>query len=460
MVKKKSKKEIEELKHRARRYSIKEGIFASGRTSFGDHFISPFAIAINTSNSVVALLSSIAGILGPLSQTFSSRLMEKHSRKTIVRKTVFYESLIWLPLILLAFLFYKGIVPAILPIALIITYALFVIISNLSHPAWFSWMGDLVDEKYRGRWFSKRSFIMGIASTIFILSAAVFLDYSKKNNWTMIGFMVLFFLAFLSRLNCWKIFKKQYEPKLKLKKGYYFSFTNFVVEMKKNNFGRFTIFKATISLASGITSALIPIYLLRNLGFDYVTYTIVLFSGSLFSIIVMNFWGKLADKYGNYRVIVLSSIAIPTIPILWILSPNPIYLILGPSLIGGVFWAGFNLASANFIYDNVSSQKRGLAVSYHNLINGIGLGIGAGIGAILIKFTPQFYFKPIVLIFIFGSLIRALVVFFGISAIKETKQTQKFKSQAFAKIVLKQAKPTLTEDMHQLMSIKTYLEEK
>ena len=40
----------------------------------------------------------------------------------------------------------------------------------------------------------------------------------------MLVFGFLFLLAFFSRLLSWLILKKQYEPKIKLKKGYYFSF--------------------------------------------------------------------------------------------------------------------------------------------------------------------------------------------------------------------------------------------
>ena len=112
------KTSIKELKHHSRRLSIKEGIFAAAKGSFGDSYISPFAIAINASNSVVALLSSISGLLGPLTQIFGSKLIEKHSRKKIILKAVFFESLLWLPLILLAILYYKGISITLLPFLL------------------------------------------------------------------------------------------------------------------------------------------------------------------------------------------------------------------------------------------------------------------------------------------------------------------------------------------------------
>ena len=110
---------LKKLKHKARRISIKEGMFASAKTSFGDHYVSPFAIAINTSNPMIALLSAISGLLGPLSQIFGSKLIEKYSRKKIILKTVLIESLMWTPLVIIAFLFYKGIISTMLPLLLL-----------------------------------------------------------------------------------------------------------------------------------------------------------------------------------------------------------------------------------------------------------------------------------------------------------------------------------------------------
>jgi MFS family permease len=462
MVKeKKDTPRIKELKHQARRHSIKEGIFASAKGAFGDYYISPFAIAINASSSLVAFLSSITGLLGPLTQIFSSRLMEKHPRKKIILKSVFFEALMWLPLIIIAILFYKGILVSTLPLLLLISFSLYVILANIGTPSWFSWMGDIIDEKYRGRWFSKRNLIMGFVSVVLAISASLFLNYFKQNNWTMWGFIILFSLALLARIACWRIFKKQYEPKIKLKKGYYFSFWDFVKNAPKNNFGKFSIFRALLSFSCYISSPLIVVYLLRNLQFNYTTYMIIILSSSIFSLIVLKIWGNFSDKYGNYKILGITTILIPIIPILWIISPSPIYLVLVPGFIGGISWAGFNLAARNFIYDNVSQQKVGLAASYYNMLNGFGIFLGAGIGALLIKFLTISFIEPIIFIFILGSLIRMIIVFWWIPKMKEIRKTKNFDSSKTLKnIIFKQAKPTLIEEAHEIMSIKRYLQTK
>ncbi|MFC1710772.1 MFS transporter [Nanoarchaeota archaeon] len=464
MVTKREPKEprrIKALKKEARNHNIKEGVFATIKDSFGVHFISPFAIAINSSNAMVAMLSSITGLLGPLSQISGSKLIEKYSRKKILLRAVLLEAFVWLPLILLAFLFNKGILTNMLPMVLLLFFSIYIIFLNVGHPAWFSWTGDIVDEKYRGRWFSKRTLIIGFISVVLAIGASFFLDYFKNMGLTMYGFMILFFLAFLARLMSWKIYKKEYEPKLKLKKGHYFSFGEFLLNAPKNNFGKFAIFRAFLGFATTISSALIAIYLLRQLGFAYTTYMIITLAGAFFSLIVLELWGKFADKYGNYRVLRLTSALIPLVPILWILHPSPLYLIFVPQLVGGIAWAGFHLSAGNFIYDNVSKQKRGLAVSYYNMLLGMGVFLGAGLGALLIKYLTTNLLESIFTIFVISGIIRLIVVFWGIPKVKEIKKIGKFKSsRAIKDIVFKHGKSTLLEEAHEIMSIKKYLNTK
>lgn len=455
----KDSREIEKLKKKARDHTVKEGIFASVKTSFGSYYLSPFAVAINVSSSLVALLTSISGLLGPISQIFGSKLITKYSRKKIILRSVLLESLVWLPLILICFLFYKNIITQMLPLLLLLLFSLYTIFFNVNHPAWFSWMGDIVDENKRGRWFSKRHLIMGFFSVILTISAAFLLDYFKKQDLVMVGFGLLFSLAFLGRITCWKIFRYVYEPKIKLKKADCISFWEFLFNAPKNNLGRFTIFRSFFAFATYITTPLVVIYLLRNLDFSYATYMIIIFSGTVFSLLFIELWGKLADNYGNYTVLCITSITLPIVPILWILNSSPIYLIL-PSAVSGIAWAGFLLASTNFIYDNTEAQKRGFIISYFNMISGVGIFLGAGLGAILIKYVNTSLVEPIIAIFIIGALARMLVVYFGLSQINEVRKTRKIHSpREFTDMVLKEAKPTIIEEVHEIMSIKKYFKE-
>ncbi len=448
---------VRKLKHQARRKSIKEGIFNSAKTSFGDKFVHPFAIAINTSNPLVAVLTSISGFLGPLSQLFSAQKFEKYSRKKIVTISVILETLMWLPFIAIAILFSKGILTNLLPVLLLLAFSIYIILANASHPHWFSWVGDIVDDKYRGRWFSKRNLLIGVASVILAVLAAIFLDYFKKLNLTMLGFAILFSLALISRLTSWAILKKQYEPRLKFKKENYFSFWEFLRKSSRNNFGKFTLFRASYAFAGAISGAVWSIYILRYLGFNYFTYMIILVSEIIFSLILLELWGIFADKYGNYKVLVITTLILPITPLLWILGTSPLYLIFVPALVSGISWGGFALACSNFIYDNVRNQKRSLAVSYYTMLWGIGVSAGAGVTALLLKFLNIRLIPTILLIFIISAIMRMIAVGWWMPKLKEVRKTEKITPKKLEREFIREIKPTLIEEAHQISSIGHYL---
>ena len=453
-------KKIKELKHQTRRLSIKEGMLYSSEQSFGNYFLKPFAIAIETSSSLVAFLSSINGLLGYWAQIFASRLIEKYPRKKILATKIFYESLMWLLLVFTAYLYKKDIIANLLPIIILAWYGIFSIITNIGYPAWFSWMGDVVDSKFRGRWFSKRTLLMSFVAFTLAIAASFFLDYFKKINLTMEGFMILFTLAFIVRMSCVPIIKRQYEPKIKIKKKSYFTFWDFLRTAPKTNFGRFAIYRSLIACASFISSSLYAIYFLRYLEFTYITYMIITLASTFFSLIFLGLWGKFSDKYGNYRILCITSLLLAITPLLWIMNTSPIYFFFVPALIGGIISSGFTLAVRNFVYDNVGAQKRGLAVSYFNMLQGIGVFIGAGIGALMIKFVKTTSIEPIILIFIIGALIRMVVVFIWIPKLKEVKKTEKIGSmKKLEKFIAREIKPTLSEEIHEIVSIKDYLKE-
>jgi len=138
---------VRKQKAKARKISIAEGSAASLAGGVGNSYITPFALALEASNLQIGLLSSFPGLLSPLAQVYGSKLMEKASRKTLVMRFVLLQSLMWLPIAFLGYLFWRGIFQQYLPIALIILYTLVVILGGLAHPSWFSWMGDITKQK-------------------------------------------------------------------------------------------------------------------------------------------------------------------------------------------------------------------------------------------------------------------------------------------------------------------------
>lgn len=451
-------KKVLELKKKARGYSIKEGIFCSAKDSLGVQYVSPFAIAINSSSSLVALLSSIPGIINPISQVIGSKQIAYTPRKKIILKSAIREIFIWGFFILIGILFSTNILTSFLPLLVLFGYCIYEMLSGLIQPAWFSWTGDIIDEKHKGKWFSKRSLIMGAISLVFAAISALFLDFMKNSGRVMEGFIVLFGLALVFRIFSYNTFKKQYEPKIKIREADYFSFWEFLKKAPQTNFGKFSIYRGLIAFSSTISSSLLVVYLLRNLEFNYLEYILIIYAGTFFSLLFLELWGKLSDRYGNYLIIYITSIFLPAIPILWILHTSLAYLVIIPSFIGGISWAGFNLAAGNFIYDNVHPKKRGLAISYYHMLIGIGTFLGGGLSAFLIKYWEISLVEPIVAIFFLSAILRVIIVLSFLNRIEESKKMKKIKGLSeLRNMVIHQARPVLMEEIHDIISIKKYL---
>jgi len=430
--------DLEGLKEKSRNYSIKEGIFSTIKESVSANYITPFAIAINSPNYMIGFLSSIPGLLGPMSEWRSSGLISKYPRKKIVLRAILFEILTWIPLILISLLYYYGIIVNILPLMLLIFFSLYVIAANAGSPAWFSWIGDLVDESQRGRWFGKRIAIFGIVTIVSTIGAAFLLDFLKTKNLTLFGFIVLFLIAIISRTISRYYLSKHYEPEIKIEKENYFSFSIFIKKALYNNFGRFAIFRALLNGATAIGGPFFVVYMLKDLKFSYLTMIIVQMALTFFTLIFINWWGKFSDKYGNYEVFKITIILIAACPISWLFSENPIYLIFVPQLLGGIGWGGFNLAASNYIFDCVTPQKRGLALSYADLLNGIGIFIGGIIGIILVSTLTISFMNTFLFIFLISGICRLIIGLIMLPRIKEVKEKEKFLGREKIKNIFKE----------------------
>ncbi len=422
--------------------AVKEGSFSSIMNSLGNSYIIPYALALNATNFQIGLLKSFHGLLPPVTQLFSSKLMKKFSRKKIILINISLQALMFLPIILLSLLFFNNLFTTHLPYILIVFYTLFAIFGAIALPAWFSLMGDVVPDNRRGYYFGKREKIAGTIGLIATLASAFLLDYFKTKGMALMGFSMLFLTASIARFVCVFYTKKYYEPKFKYKKDKS-SFFKFI--LNKSNFTKFSLFSSIMYLSVMIASPFFSVYMLKELDFSYTVFMIINMSSVFSAIFTAPLWGKFSDKYGRKESLILSSIFISIMPILWFFSSSPPYLIL-PMLIVGVGWSGFNLASFSFMYDNLTPEKRSKGIAHYNILIGIGVFIGSALGGLILNEIPSFLpsINSFLTIFFISSLLRALTSMIFLPQIKEVRKVRKFKPLA----TLKRFGPTHNLQQH------------
>jgi len=425
--------------------SVKEGSLSSVSSGFGISYLSAFALAMNATASQMGILYAIVSLLPSIAQLKAAKLIEKFSRKKIVLSGVMGKILLWLPILVTGLLFYLGVPHMVW--ALIGFISIFYMFAAVAHPAWFSWMGSLVPEERRGTYFSRRNRAAGFFGIVTMVAGALLLDGSKKigvyqNNllgFTLLGFGLLFVLSAIFQIWSLVLLKRQYEPRLHVRKKDYFSFWQFLKRAPQTPFGRFVLFRGILGMAIGIAGPFWAVYMLRNLQFSYMWFMGITISGTVFQLMFLPLLGKASDRFGNIKILKICSALFFVVPILWYFSSMingdlavKLYLFFVPAIVSGFAWAGYNLAVNNYIYDSVKQEKRSFGVSYMNLVVGIGTFIGAGIGSLLALMNLSFM-NIILFIFLVSAVARFVVAAVGMRFLKEVRHVKKFSSQYLLK---------------------------
>ena len=414
----KQEDEIEKLKKKSRLISIKEGTAYSVSEGAGMKYITPYALSLGANNMHIGLLAALPTMLGNFSQLVTIKLMEKFSRKKISFVGAFIQAIMWLMLIALGIIYYEfPSFASATPSLLVAIYCILTVFGAFIVPAWVSWMGQLIHKDSYGHYFGMRNRIVGVMVILTMIISGFMLDYFKQTH-VFIGFAILFFIAFIARLVSAFYFKKQYEPKLELHKGYYFSIWQFMARMTHNNFGLFVLFVSLLYLATFISSPFFSVYTLKHLQFSYVFYTIVMMAAPVATLIFVPAWGKFADRYGTMRTMKLCSYFTFLIPVLWlgsILLLNVNHLILLAYLVvieafSGFIWAGLNISISNFVFDAVTEDRVGLCTAYFNIFTGIGLFLGAALGGLISSANIAFLGLGAIFIGFIASAVLRLVV--------------------------------------------------
>jgi MFS family permease len=385
-------------------------------------YITPYALALKATATQIGWLSSVSNLFISLSQFKAAALTERiGNRKKVVTSAVLWQVLMAVPIIAVAFFPWGNRV-----VLLIIFVSLFVAAGAISGPPWLSLMSDHIPEDKRGFYFGWRSKVLAVVTVVFSFLAGAILNLLRHD--VLKGFVIIFSLALVFRFLSWYCLTRMYEPPLKITREDYFSFWDFIRGARNSNFAKFVFFVSGLNLCVNIAAPFFSVFMLRDLRFNYLTYTVVVTTVPVVSFLLIDKWGWHADKIGNMKVLKFTALLIATLPLWWIFCQHPVYLVLAQAL-SGFAWAGFNLCATNFIFDAVSPAKRTRCVAFFNVFNGMALCIGALLGGYLVRVLPPLLGFRILSLFLLSSILRILLVVYFSSQIKEVRQVDKISSR-------------------------------
>jgi hypothetical protein len=370
----------------------------------GIAYQSPSLLAAGAGAKEIAWMNTIANLLFALLLVKVPSLI-KHE-ETLKKAAVileFISALGWIPLIIVP-IFFRDISPLIL----ILLWVISLIPGLIVGPLRDKWVSDLVSGKRLIRYLSVRSIISAgsYISSFFVMG--YFLDHLQGGTFN--GFTIIFLAGFAASIISVILYLSAKVPvAMGEEPQSNMGFVAFVREAKQNNLGTLIIFSAMIIFSASICGSFFSVYMLKDLHFTYLTYTLILSVEYVSRMVVSYFGGRWVDNAGAIKVLRFAAFMIPLIPILWVFSSNIGYLV-SIQVLTGLAWATYDICIQSYLFKSTPPGKRLHYIIYHRSIVTLAAATGPLLGGLLLNVKFPFFSNPLLPIFLISGAMRFLVV--------------------------------------------------
>lgn len=394
----------------------------------GENYLSAFGIFLQATTVQVGLLASLPALLGGLSQVLSLQVLSKlPSRRQLLVLAARVQSLIWIPIALLPLAFEAGPEAAAVLIGLVILYH---VAAGFFAPTWSSLIGDILPPQSRGRFLGLRSQRSGLTAFISLSLCGQVLEFARRHDAAAVGFMAIFFIAGLARWASSRWLARHDDPPGQEQGTTHFTLWQFIVRSPRSNYGRFVFFMGCVNFGVSFSGPYFALFLLRDLHYSYLSYTVVTATAVLTQFLTMQHWGKIADRFGSKKILNYCGVGICINPALWLISHDLAFIIF-IQIFSGIVWAGFNLAASTFLFDAVTPPKRARCAAYQSLVSSVFLLAGSTLGGYTASHLPKSFqlgplswepVSPLLVIFLLSGVIRAVIAWFFLPKFREVRE--------------------------------------
>ncbi|MDX1492261.1 MAG: MFS transporter [Pseudohongiellaceae bacterium] len=407
--------------------SQREAVSSSTMTSTGDNFFNAFAIYLNASAVQMGVLTAVPQLFAALAQLLSAWLGSYLPRKPLVVNTAYLQALVVMAIAALAVVRWEDSV-----FWLIVLSIIYFSCMSFIQPQWRAWMGSIVPKRRRGSFFAARTRLTMIASLVIFIGGGLLLSAGETLGVPWLGFVILFAVAGLGRFISAKQLSHMHDPDFIADNAMRISFSQSIAQLKESlgdkTFRDYSIFVAAMQGVVALSAPFFSVYMLTDLQFTYIEYALNSVASIATQFLSLRFWGRFGDRFGNRLMMIVSSMAIPVVPLLWLLSADFTYLLV-VQLLSGVFWSAFTLSTANYIYDirpyrsdfavyaAMQSALAAVAVFFGAILGGLVASISPDIASLL-AFMGQMR-SPMYVVFVVSSLLRLGIVLWFIPRAEE-----------------------------------------
>jgi len=219
---------------------------------------------------------------------------------------------------------------------------------------WFSWMAAVVPHRLRGRYFGFRNSATSLVTLLGVPVMGLFVSAWGDNP--ILGYGVVLFLGVLAGVIslAYQFLMVDVNPQIygkdpeidRVKDKKEKTTTDFVPSvLKDSNFLMFIVYFSVWTFAVNLSAPFFNVYLLRDLSLDVNLVTIYTSLSSGANLLLLMFWGKLADRWGNRPLLIAVGLVVAVTPLLWLGTGNypfavwvwlPLLHLLGGTTLGAI----------------------------------------------------------------------------------------------------------------------------
>ena len=420
-----------EILRKSLRCSQQEAVASATMTGASDNFLNAFAIYLQATALQMGWLTAIPQLFGAMFQVLSVWLGNHVRRKPLVVRVAFLQSALVAGLAILSVVYGLGRSRQMEMTALILLAIGYFSCLNTIQPHWRAWMGGLVPQRRRGVFFAARTRLtMGSSLLVFILGGVV-LSQTDALNRAWVGFALLFASAAVGRFISAMLLSRMHDPEPESGRNampLLDSWNHIVESLKDPTFRHYSFFVAAMQGAVAVSAPFFAVYMLRDLNFTYLHFCLNSIASIATQFVMLRFWGRFSDRFGNHLTMIVASSVIPVIPLLWLFSSHWMYLII-IQMISGLSWSGFTLSTANYLYDiRPHHTNFALYAAVQSGTSALVVFAGALLGGYVARHAPELalgmadFWEPrsaLFLVFITSALLRVIIVAGFLPLLKE-----------------------------------------
>lgn len=385
---------------RSLRWLVVDGLFVNISDPILATYQSVYLLALGASRAEIGLLSSLSSLSMPVAMVPAGRLTARSERyKGLVTLSSLLGRLFVIGFVLLPFFQARNLVIFLgIGFAVLRTFLLQFLL-----PAWTAMVANLVPSRWRGRYFSTRNILTGIASFVTLLLVGFAIDRFSE---PITGYQIAFALSLLAGLAASYAFWRIDEPEPPR-----------APEPEQEPIGLWTRLRGDSSFlifcgistfwsfVVNISSPFFFVFLADEVGASAAMLGLASAVSTLAAIPAQRLFGTLTDRKGAAWVRRLTGFIIPISPALWTFMQRPWHS-FPLQVIGGFAWAGYNLAAFNLLLEMTPEEGRPSFVAFFQAITGLGMAVGAAFGGAL---ADRFGYTPVFLVSAGGRLFATLV---------------------------------------------------